>query len=954
MYAHLLASGIDDKGVEEAVVVPIAPGSKVAVHVAEAEGAYVNKSFLLETSLWEPRPRGHAQGARGAKRQHHQPSHGASGGRGSRGSGGGRGPRASAEGRRPVKRRSPPPRRAWPGTMSDESLFRSATMSLIQLYIPSESVHATVTELGELGNIQFKDLNPDVAPFQRTFVNEIRRLDEMDRRIQFLQEQLEREAISMRPRESAAPFLVHGDQAGGPVFMEELAKRLQEHEERVAQMNHSHDALQRRLLELEESKHVVRETEVFFRHAEAEPAQQVRVSMDEDAQAPLLEGQAGVRSLAASGVSVDLEFVAGTIERTHMATLERVLWRAMRGNLYMNYAEIPTPFEDPSREEPVYKNVFVIFAHGTQVLAKIRKICESMNGTLYPVESDAAQREARLHDVLERIEDHENILYSTNAARRTELVRVAESIAAWADVVRREKLVYSTMNQFQFDGNQKTLVAEGWVPRTDLASVQLALRRATEATGAHVSSVMQTMHTKETPPTYQRTNKLTEGFQAIIDAYGYATYQEANPGLFTVITFPFLFAVMFGDLGHGVLMLLASGAMVLYERKLLRTRLDEITGMFFYGRYIILLMGAFAIFTGILYNDVFSRSMHLFASGWTWPRDAGSGTLTAQSTGRVYPIGLDPAWHGADNSLVFTNSLKMKLSVVLGVAHMTFALFLNVPNHLHFKRASFIWAELVPQILFLESLFGYLVITIVYKWATDWSATDANGVPLHNSPPGLLNMLIYMFLKPGVVEPEAQLYKGQATVQMGLLLLALVCVPWMLCMKPYLLWKEHRQRQGAGYHAVGSTQGEQRIHANEDDERAMAEELMDDEEEEPFEIGEVVIHQIIHTIEFCLGCISNTASYLRLWALSLAHAQLSQVLWDMTIKNVFGMTGLVGVIATVVAFALWFVLTIAILCVMEGLSAFLHALRLHWVEGGSKHYEAAGYPFQPLTLAADL
>jgi len=836
--------------------------------------------------------------------------------------------------------------------MSDESLFRSATMSLIQLYIPSESVHATVTELGELGNIQFKDLNPDVAPFQRTFVNEIRRLDEMDRRVQFLQEQLEREAIPVRPRESAAAFLSHEENTRGPMFMEELAKRLQEHEERVTQMNHSHDALQKRLLELEESKHVVRETEVFFQHAEAEP-EHVRVSMDADAQAPLLEGQgAGVRSMASSA-PVDLEFVAGTIERTRMATLERVLWRAMRGNLYMNYAEIPAPFDDPALEEPVFKNVFVIFAHGTTVLAKIRKICESMGGTLYPVESDAVQREARLHGVLERIEDHENILYSTNAARRTELVRVAESIAAWADVVRREKLVYSTMNLFQFDGNQKTLVAEGWVPRSDLPAVQLALRRATETTGAHVSSVMQTMPTKETPPTFQRTNKLTEGFQAIIDAYGYATYQEANPGLFTVITFPFLFAVMFGDLGHGALMLLAAGAMVLYENKLLRTRLDEITGMFFYGRYIILLMGAFAIFTGFLYNDVFSRSMHLFSSGWVWPH--GAGTLTAQPTGRVYPVGLDPAWHGSDNSLVFTNSLKMKLSVVLGVAHMTFALFLNVPNHLHFKRASFIWAELVPQILFLESLFGYLVITIFYKWATNWYATDANGAPLHNSPPGLLNMLIYMFLKPGVVEPEAQLYAGQASVQMFLLLLALVCVPWMLCVKPYLLWKEHQQRQGAGYHAVGSARGEQRIHADEDDERALAEELADDEEEEEeFEIGEVVIHQIIHTIEFCLGCISNTASYLRLWALSLAHAQLSQVLWDMTIKNVFGMTGITGVLATVFAFALWFVLTIAILCVMEGLSAFLHALRLHWVEGGSKHYEAAGYPFQPLTLAADL
>ncbi len=65
-----------------------------------------------------------------------------------------------------------------------------------------------------------------------------------------------------------------------------------------------------------------------------------------------------------------------------------------------------------------------------------------------------------------------------------------------------------------------------------------------------------------------------------MDSYGISAYQEVNPGLFAVVTFPFLFGVMFGDIGHGILVLLAGIFMILRERKLAKADLGEVKYLF--------------------------------------------------------------------------------------------------------------------------------------------------------------------------------------------------------------------------------------------------------------------------------------------------------------------------------------------------------------------------------------
>lgn len=191
-------------------------------------------------------------------------------------------------------------------------------------------------------------------------------------------------------------------------------------------------------------------------------------------------------------------------------------------------------------------------------------------------------------------------------------------------------------------------------------------------------------------------------------------------------------------------------------------------------------------------------------------------------------------------------------------------------------------------------------------------------------PPNLITTLINIALQPGNVDEP--LYYGQADIQNILLIIAFASVPILLLAKPYFLSK-----QSSGHVPIE--------HADEDEEHHGGED--DDHEEHSF--GEIVIHQAIETIEFVLGMVSNTASYLRLWALSLAHSELATVFWEKAMLSTLN----INFFAAYIGFGIFAGVTFGVLLMMDVLECFLHALRLHWVEFQNKFFYADGIRFAP-------
>mmetsp|Transcript_23123 Transcript_23123/g.54669 ORF Transcript_23123/g.54669 Transcript_23123/m.54669 type:complete len:883 (-) Transcript_23123:62-2710(-) len=869
--------------------------------------------------------------------------------------------------------------------------FRSEPMEYISIIINEDASHDCLADLGKLGVIQFTDLNPDLTPFQRRYVSYVKRCDELERKLRYFKTEVDKFDLESTPAGTIDQFLESDPlvsstgQASNGKLLESLEAELEVFESQLKELNSYSEKLTVEYNEKVELQEVYEKARYFFMTDAPCLANSERRGGRSAARSNLLEF-----TDARPDLDMRFSFITGVITTEECVRFERMVFRTTRGNCYVRFASIQQPITDPSTGQLLEKSVFIVFYKSQAIEAKLKKICGAFQAHRYsiPDMDDASSVDKMLTENSQDLVDSRTVLLKNQDMRYRLCCKIAQHRERWSWIVLREKSIYHSLNMFKADV-AGMLRGEGWVPTENMIELREVVERAHSnmdmGMPSHVDHVPQPW---PTPPTHFVTNKFTYAYQEFVNTYGIPRYREGNPALFTAATFPFLFGVMYGDIGHGTFLFLAGIFMVWNEKKNEQnlkgqgSEAEAVHAM----RYMFLFMGFYAVYAGFIYNDCFSLGLNLFRSRWVFEgQDYGTvnegaiATSVAEygSNESVYPFGLDPIWHVTSNELLFFNSFKMKMSVIFGICQMFLGTCIKGLNALHFREKLDLYFEVFPMVVF-SLLFIYMVVLIVMKWSIDWNArmfsatcidpsgpewqsgwetcdlsgngwctpdghpcydgyTTAQKCPLDYGgsgdgcqPPVLITTLINIVLAPGVVDEP--MYAGQATVQNIILLCALSSVPVLLLAKPFFMKQQT--------HTPITHHSEELPLYVDDHDRSSG-------EEEEHNFSEVLIHQGIETIEFVLGMVSNTASYLRLWALSLAHSELATVFWEKCMLDTLNMDSF---IYCFFGFGLFSAVTFGVLLMMDVLECYLHALRLHWVEFQSKFYKGDGVRFIPYSF----
>ena len=412
----------------------------------------------------------------------------------------------------------------------------------------------------------------------------------------------------------------------------------------------------------------------------------------EGAAADLSEGL-----LANEAVATRIVYLGGVMPQDDLVAFRRMMVRVSRGKVIVASTDLEIPFDDSLVDEPDYGKGMAVyllaFEVGDYLMDRVKRIAASFK-TAEPIEIQISKLAQALTDECGARESQKKLL-SQEKKQLLEVLKQTDTRAEAPDVsalevyrlfIERELSIHIHMNMLK----RSETLAQGlvWVP-TEAGFQQKAQNLALRIQGLYFEKLSdKTVDSLVlTRPTKFYSNEFMQQFQYIIDMYGIATYGEANPAVFAIVWFPFLFGVMFGDIFHGSLLLVFA----IYLCCSSRTP-GTLAGSLGPGRHFLLLMGIFSTFNGFIYNDYSSLSTQAFgytcwdvAAGTPDPKKKGNINPARKDNGEcVYSFGIDPIqFLSAETEIPYLNAFKMKISVIFGVAHMMLGTLVRFSNFIY-------------------------------------------------------------------------------------------------------------------------------------------------------------------------------------------------------------------------------------------------------------------------------
>ena len=829
-----------------------------------------------------------------------------------------------------------------------------------KIRIPKESANEILYALGKLKNaIEFEDLTKNDLEAKKSFGDMIKRCDEVKKKIdEFLQICSE----FLIPINNSSSFeelnsklsedMKDRDKKFGETYFDLIENEILKNDRKISELVDSHEQVRENLVTLFEKNHVLRKmTELIS---------------DNVAFGDFSQSQSEEVGIISSN-NTNLVLMAGILPIENQMKFKRMIFRQSRGNAttaFYNLEISPEEFyytanirqrasslSNVYRQEVIlnsesYRNMkhrktifSVVFTGGAEniLLKKIIKVCEIFQASRYAIpKSMEIQKE--LAALAEDITEKKNILINIE----NNLITLLKETNQFKDIEGYRYLLYQLYFEQQrliYTNLGKCILRENfidgrvWIPKNKLMEVETTLNDLFKYEENKINASLNDIENELNfnPPTLILVNEFTFIPQLIVDTYGIPRYKEINPGYFTIITFPFLFGVMFGDIGHSLFLLCLSIYLLINNKTLMKST-NSMIQTIAQARYFLLLMSIFSLYCGFLYNDFLSVPLYFFSC---YPKYGEKSTELNKENECNYKFGLDPVWLISNNELTFINSLKMKFSVIIGVSQMTLGIILKGFNALFEKNLIDYFCVFIPQLIFMLVLFGYMDALIFLKWTVNYEGEEIRA-------PDIKSYLMNMILKFGKL-PDAPV-KGQdwklygsrdlyEKMHMILVILAIICLIIMLVPTIILNYNKAKSKYKSNIrkNIVDDIEANENLIQNEEN--------INQENQEPF-LSDFIVASVIDTIEFALGAVSNTASYLRLWALSLAHSQLSAVFFEYSIGILsrFMDNPLVDGILLSIVFVIFGAVTFGVLLCMDLMECFLHTLRLHWVEFQNKFF----------------